>query len=184
MELLLFNRSCFSNFTCIYFYENFIFYNQQPSLVNYTYNGVKARASEMSVTLKQTYLLSDSIQQNHGPYHYAKASSLIQRVSKKYDELLTGEYDVLVMPTSNCLPCKLVPETASIKDRVGNAFGVNKNTAIFDGTGHPALSLNCGFSEVEKLPVGMMVVGKHWSETTVLNAASVIEKLLVNVQKD
>ena len=154
---------------------------QQPSLVNHTFKGLKEKTSEMSVALKQVYFLSDSIQQNHGPYHYAKASSLIQRVSKKYDELLTEEYDVLVMPTLNCLPCKLVLEDASIKDRVGNALGMIKNTAIFDGTGHPALSLNCGFSEVEKLPVGMMVVGKHWSETTVLDAASVIEKLLGNV---
>ena len=44
-----------------------------------------------------------------------------------------------------------------------------RNTAPFDVTGHPALSINAGFSD--KLPVGMMIVGKQFDETSVLQAA-------------
>ena len=36
-------------------------------------------------------------------------------------------------------------------------------------TGHPALSINAGFSD--GLPVGMMIVGIKFDEATVLNVA-------------
>jgi amidase len=47
------------------------------------------------------------------------------------------------------------------------------NTAVFDATGHPALSVPCGFSE--GLPIGMMLVGRHLDDATVLRAAHVYE---------
>jgi amidase len=43
------------------------------------------------------------------------------------------------------------------------------NTAPFDVSGNPALSVPCGLSD--GLPVGMMFVGKNWDEETVLRAA-------------
>ena len=132
----------------------------------------------MSVALKHVYLLADTVHQNHGPYHYAKASSLIQRVSKKYDQLLNEDCDVFIMPTLNCLPCKLPSTDVTIGEKITTALDMVKNTAIFDGTGHPALSLNCGFSNKDGLPVGLMIVGKHWDEICVLNVASIIEEVL------
>jgi amidase len=47
------------------------------------------------------------------------------------------------------------------------------NTAIFSLTHHPALSVPCG--TVDGLPVGMMLVGKHFDETTVLRAGQAVE---------
>ena len=41
-------------------------------------------------------------------------------------------------------------------------------TAVFDATGHPALSVPCGMSN--GLPVGMMLVGRHFDDATVLRA--------------
>ena len=49
------------------------------------------------------------------------------------------------------------------------------NTSPFDVSGHPALSINAGLSE--GLPIGMMIVGKHFDETSVLQAAYAFEKL-------
>ena len=49
------------------------------------------------------------------------------------------------------------------------------NTAPFDSTGHPALSINAGFSE--GLPIGMMIVGRHFDEATVLRVAYAYEQL-------
>ena len=49
------------------------------------------------------------------------------------------------------------------------------NTAPFDATGHPALSINAGFSE--GLPVGMMIVGKQFDDATVLKVAHAFEQL-------
>jgi amidase len=42
------------------------------------------------------------------------------------------------------------------------------DTAVFDATGHPALSVPCGFSD--GLPIGMMLVGRHFDDATVLRA--------------
>ena len=45
----------------------------------------------------------------------------------------------------------------------------------FNLSGHPALSINAGFSE--GLPVGMMIVGRKFDEPTVLNVAYAYEKI-------
>ena len=45
----------------------------------------------------------------------------------------------------------------------------------FNVTGHPALSINAGFSE--GLPVGLMIVGRKFEDATVLNVAYAYEKI-------
>ncbi len=44
-----------------------------------------------------------------------------------------------------------------------------------DLTGHPALSINAGF--LDNLPVGMMIVGKHFDDSTVLRVAKAFETI-------
>ena len=57
----------------------------------------------------------------------------------------------------------------------GTAFDFCQNTGPFNATGHPALSINAGFSD--GLPVGMMIVGRQFDEATVLNVAYAYEKI-------
>ena len=45
----------------------------------------------------------------------------------------------------------------------------------FNLSGHPALSINAGFSE--GLPVGMMIVGSKFDEVTVFYVAYAYEKI-------
>ena len=49
------------------------------------------------------------------------------------------------------------------------------NTAPFDSTGHPALSINAGF--LEGLPVGLMIIGKKFDDATVLKVAHAFEEI-------
>ena len=58
---------------------------------------------------------------------------------------------------------------------MAKSLGMVRNTSPFDSTGHPSLTINAGFSE--GLPVGMMINGKHFDETTVLQVAYAAEKL-------
>ena len=56
------------------------------------------------------------------------------------------------------------------------------NMGPFNLTGHPALSINAGFSPPDpqgkgRLPIGMMIVGKKFDEVTVLQVARAFEKL-------
>ena len=53
---------------------------------------------------------------------------------------------------------------------------MNSNTMPFNVTGHPSLSINAGY--IGKLPVGMMIIGKHWDETSVFKVARAHEKLM------
>ena len=47
-------------------------------------------------------------------------------------------------------------------------------TAPFNVTGHPALSVCCGFTSDER-PIGLQLVGKVFGEGTVLRVASAYE---------
>ena len=55
---------------------------------------------------------------------------------------------------------------------------MTNNTGPFDVSGHPALSINAGFSH--GLPVGMMITGKMFDEVTVLNVAYAFEQMRDN----
>jgi amidase len=57
---------------------------------------------------------------------------------------------------------------------IARAFEMLPNTAPFDVTGHPALTLPCGTSD--GLPAGLMLVGKHWDESTIYRAAHAFEQ--------
>ena len=48
------------------------------------------------------------------------------------------------------------------------------NTAPFDITHHPAMAVPCGMSD--GLPVSMMLIGKHFDESTVYRAAHAFEQ--------
>jgi amidase len=50
---------------------------------------------------------------------------------------------------------------------------MNANTAPFNATGLPAISVPCGLAQ--GLPVGMMLVGRDFSEATLYRAAAAYE---------
>ena len=54
-------------------------------------------------------------------------------------------------------------------------FEMLANTAPFDVTGHPAMTIPCGMSQ--GLPIGMMLVGKHYDESNIYRAAHAFEQL-------
>lgn len=101
------------------------------------------------------------------PGLYGKTMNIGRQISDAYDMVLQ-EVDVLVMPT-----------TPFVAPRHGNrgtplqcfepTIGLTVNTAVFNVTGHPALSLPVGFAparedETVALPVGMQIVGGKWQE--------------------
>jgi aspartyl-tRNA(Asn)/glutamyl-tRNA(Gln) amidotransferase subunit A len=80
------------------------------------------------------------------------------------------EYDLLLAPTT--------PITAPIRgsaDAVERARLLTRFTAPFNLTGLPALSIPCGWSP-EKMPIGLQIIGKAWTEVTLLKAGELFEK--------
>ncbi len=62
-----------------------------------------------------------------------------------------------------------------IPDVVEKCIDNFANTASFNVTGHPALSLKAGYSD--GLPVGAMIVGRHFDDVTVLKVARAFEQV-------
>jgi amidase len=126
---------------------------------------------------KNTMINGLSLMQNY-PGLYAKTMNLAQQLRDSYEKLFQ-DYDLIVMPTTPFVAPPNIDwkrgEDAPM-DALKPSMGITINTAIFDVTGHPAMSLPVGFApsgvdpEV-KLPVGMQLVGGLWQEQKILNAA-------------
>ena len=64
-------------------------------------------------------------------------------------------------------------------DKIKLAVGATNNTCPFNATGHPALSVPCGWAPARSgkgmLPVGLQVIGRKWDDLGVLRAAKAFE---------
>jgi amidase len=78
------------------------------------------------------------------------------------------------MPTTPIVAPPLPPANAGVVEQFVRASEATPNTMQFDATHHPAISVPCG--EVDGLPVGMMLVGRHWDEATLYRAAYAFEQ--------
>jgi amidase len=132
----------------------------------------KHRADELSDSLKITMLLGHYFIKHYRGHYYAKAQNLSRKLSAAYDAALSS-YDLLLMPTLPVKATPLPPPDASRDLYIQRAFEMVGNTAPFDATGHPAMSLPCGMSD--GLPIGLMLIGKHYDEATIYRAAAAFE---------
>jgi amidase len=132
----------------------------------------KHRADELSDTLKITMLLGQYFTKHYRGHYYAKAQNLSRKLRAAYDEAL-AKYDLLLMPTLPMKPTPLPPADAPRELYIQRAFEMVPNTAPFDATGHPAMTVPCGM--IDGLPVGLMLIGKHFDESTIYRAAAAFE---------
>ena len=109
------------------------------------------RADELSDTLKLSMLLGHYFVKHHRGHFYAKAQNLSRKLRDAYDAAL-ADFDVLVMPTLPLKATPLPPADAPREVSIQRAFEMISNTAPFDATGHPAMSVPCGQSD--GLPIG------------------------------
>jgi len=103
----------------------------------------------------------------HERYHgrlYAKAQNLRAGLRSKYDAALS-KFDALVMPST--------PMKSHRRDERA-PYAMLTNTAPFDVTGHPGLSVPCGVSD--GLPIGLMLIGRHFEDATLLRLGHAYEQ--------
>ncbi|MEQ8967851.1 MAG: amidase family protein [Azospirillaceae bacterium] len=104
---------------------------------------------------------------------YAKAQTLRPWLREAYDHPLRS-VDVLAMPTTPTTAHRYRPDL-DFEERVLSGWSMLGNTAAFNMTGHPSISVPCG--TVDGLPVGLMLTGRHFDDATVLAAAAAVEHL-------
>ncbi len=137
------------------------------------HRGWRRQADALSETTKLMLLLGTYINNIYGPKYYGKAINLSRRYAAGYDKVL-ADYDLLLMPTTPMKATPLPGPDASREEYVQRAFEMIVNTAPFDVTHHPAMSIPCGMSD--GLPVGLMLVGRHFDEMTIYRAAHAFEQ--------
>jgi len=133
----------------------------------------RQRADDLSDSLKTCMLTGQYMLKKYRGRYYAKAQNLNRRLRQEYNKHLAN-FDLLLMPTTPMKATLLPGKDAGMEENIQKAFEMTGNTCPFDASGHPALTIPVGMSE--GLPVGMMLVGKHYDEATLYKAAFAFEK--------
>lgn len=143
------------------------------SLLDAYARGRITRAEDLSETVKLTMLTGRYMMKRYHGRYYAKAQNLSRKLAAAYDAA-HASYNLLLLPT---LPMKATPipePDAPREEVIQRALEMIHNTCPFDVVGYPAMTVPCALSE--GLPVGAMLVGRKWDETTILKAARAFEK--------
>ena len=143
-----------------------------PSLVETLGKSLRAQANDLPPTVKLVLLIGTYMSERYHGRMYAKAQNLRRVLRASYDRAL-AEVDILAMPTT---PMKAHKHQTDLDTQgiIAHGWDMLDNTAPFNMTGHPAISIPCGKSN--GLPVGLMLVGRHFEETTLFRAAHAFEQ--------
>jgi amidase len=135
--------------------------------------GRASRANDLSETTKLVMLLAQYMENNYHGRYYAKAQNLAFKLRQAYNSVLE-DYDLLLMPTMPLKATKIPARDCTREEYVARALEMIVNTAPFDVSGHPAMTVPC--AQANGLPIGTMLVGRHFDEATVLRAAHAFEQ--------
>lgn len=133
----------------------------------------RSRADELPPTAKNSLIVGTYLAEEFGIEFYAKAKNIVLELERQVTDRLE-RCDALVMPTIPMLPYDR-DDSLDRVERVGRIVENHRNTATFDHTHHPALTLPCG--SVDGLPVGIQLVGSHFDEATLFRIAETVERL-------
>ena len=111
---------------------------------------------------------------------YVTAQRVRRVIAEEFDEAFK-RVDVIVTPVSIPAPTieecsggttEIDGETIALRDARGSFWGLG--TVPFNVTGHPAISVCCGFANSGQ-PIGLQIVGRPFEESTVLQVADAYE---------
>ena len=135
--------------------------------------GWRSRADELADTVKIIALFGRYSLNTYRGHYYAKAMNLRRRLRAAYDAALE-DCDLLLMPTLPVKASRLPAPDAGPEEITAVAWEMLANTCGFNVTGHPAMSLPCGIEDDR--PIGLMLAGRHWQESTIYRAAHAFEQ--------
>lgn len=144
-------------------------YNE--SLADALGKSLVSQGSDLPHQAKFVALVGDYLNQAYNGRLYAKAQNQRRKLQAAYDEAFK-KFDILVMPTTP-MTAHLDKPNMTPADSLNIGWDMLGNTAPFNMTGHPSISVPCG--KVNGLPVGLMLTGRHFEDSTVLRAAHAFE---------
>ena len=144
-----------------------------PLSLLYAQASWRQRINRVSEAVRMGLLCAEYMHHEYDGRYYAKAQNLGLKLRAAYDVAL-AEVDVLLMPTTPVTAPPLPPGDPTREESMSPGFSTIVNTTAFNVTGHPAFSMPCGM--LENLPVGTMLIGRHYAEETIYRVADVHEK--------
>ncbi|HKF29454.1 MAG TPA: amidase [Candidatus Binataceae bacterium] len=135
-----------------------------PSLADFFSAHLPSRASKEALTVKLMFVLGRFAARRYNGRLYARAQNYRPKLRARYDDALK-RCDALLMPTT--------PMKAPRQDSEA-PYSMITNTAPFNITGHPGLSIPCAMSK--GLPVGLMLIGRHFEDATLLRIGQAYEQ--------
>lgn len=133
----------------------------------------KTSLDDYGEDVRQVMLSSDDIP----ALEYIHALQQQEVITNKVNQLFT-EIDFLATPTLPALPKKIGQEEVQFGDVTEPIFDcMNRYTAFFNLTGHPAISLPTDI--VKELPVGLQLVSAKWTDSTLITIAKTIENTIL-----
>ncbi len=133
-----------------------------------------SRPNDLPVPGKLVLILGEYMHRNYHGRYYAKGQNIRRVLTQSYNDALE-DCDVLAMPTIPFATPPLAEPDCSIEDNMRSVLNMINNTCQADLTGHPAISVPCGKND-DDLPIGLMLIGRHFDDFTVLKVADSIEK--------
>jgi aspartyl-tRNA(Asn)/glutamyl-tRNA(Gln) amidotransferase subunit A len=131
----------------------------------------KTRRNGFGAEVKRRIMLGTyALSSGYYDAYYLRAQKVRSLIARDFAEAF-GQVDAIITPTSPVPPFKLGERTADpLQMYLADIYTVTGSLA-----GLPAISVPCGKTS-EKLPVGMQIVGPHFSEGRVLQIANAFER--------
>ncbi len=145
--------------------------------------GWRRNSDELPEPVRVSMIAGEILRTEFGGRYYHKAQNLTRKLAASYEEVLR-EVDVLVLPTVPFGPRPFMAgrrgdasraehETSGEPDVPRLETDQTVNTAPFNCTGHPAMSVPCGM--VDGLPAGAMLVAGMYRERDIYRLAAALE---------
>jgi len=106
--------------------------------------------------------------------YYLKAQKVRTLIKDDFDRIF-NDFDIIITPTAPNTAIELGSKSDPLEMYYTDIFTVPINIA-----GVPAISVPCGFDS-NKMPIGLQMIGPHFGEGKIIQAAYTLEKLL-NIQ--
>ncbi|MCL2428385.1 MAG: amidase [Alphaproteobacteria bacterium] len=136
--------------------------------------GWRSRPEALSPSAVMMLLMGDYLQHRYHGRFYAKAQALRGTVRQAYTAAF-GRCDLLAMPTVPFPALPMPPIQATFAETLSLALPMIANTAALNASGHPALSVPVAMRR--GLPIGLMLIGRHFQDAVTLRAAAGLEAL-------
>ncbi|MGH3964686.1 MAG: amidase [Pseudonocardiaceae bacterium] len=143
------------------------------SMLDYCVHGLRTQAQELSESVRLVWLLGEYLAEHYDGRYYVMGQQLAPLLRAAYDDAF-ADADLLVMPTLPVKAMSLPDPTTPWHEYMVQSRRTDVNTAPFNVTGHPAITLPCAKSD--GLPIGMMLVGRRWEDARVLQVARAFEE--------